>query len=197
MSLSPSPSPSTIKAVTITRGGYDISPVFQSLDNRGFSRIQIYDNSVYLDFKVFSRFIAAQSAIPGWVYTQDDDVIVDLAHYPWHLTTKDRILSNMPAAYRPNYPGPVQLLGFGSIFHTSLVRPTFDRYFRHFPIDELFLIECDRVFTALNTCTLIDVPITHMPYATSDGRLYKQSGHSTRRREIERRIQYVLDFEQR
>jgi len=211
---------SQITAVIVTRGDVDLTPILKTFYSpcehrpsfgedfpvkERFSDIIIYDNSKLLDFRVFSRFIAAQMAGTDYVYVQDDDCIVDLPSYPWHLAEPDKILCNMPPAYRPNYPGPTQLLGFGSVFHRDLIRPTFERYFEAqkeshrqsgeqgscWLLDDIFLVECDRVFTGLNTCKLVDIPITHLSHATAPNRLYRQSDHNERRLSIERRIAQV------
>jgi hypothetical protein len=202
--------PSLITAVVVTRGNVDITPVLHSLRGQYpfFGDVIIYDNSKLLDFRVFSRFLAAQLVQTPYAYVQDDDCIVDLSRYPWHLTEAGKILCNMPAAYRPNYPGLTQLLGFGSVFHRDLIRPTFERYFSYLEydwiiktgqvgLDLIFLLECDRLFTSLNICKLVDVPITHLPHATAPDRLYLQPDHAERRKEIERRIKLVLEDEKR
>ena len=156
----------------------------------------IYDNSQRLDFHVFSRYIAAESATTDYVYVQDDDCLVDLSAFPLSQISPDHVLTNMPADYRPNYPSEIQLVGFGAVFHRSLIRRTFERFFTTdggFDDDYVFLVECDRVFTGLNKCELVDVPITHLPNAMSPHRLYRQSDHGTRRRAIETRIKRCLE----
>jgi hypothetical protein len=189
------PPPQNISAVLITRGDHDISAVVQSLTDRFFGLV-VYNNSTGLDFKVFSRFIAAQNAPSDYVYFQDDDCIVDLSAYPWDLTG-NHVLCNMPKEYRKNYPGPTQLLGFGSVIPRSLIVPTFNRYLAYYPLGPMLLRECDRIFTGLNPCRLCNVPITHMPYAMDEDRMYRRPEHNVQRRVAEEQIREILELEKR
>lgn len=172
--------PSGITAVIVTRGNVDLKPIENSLYSTKFDSVHIYDNSQLINFRVLSRYLLGQIFGTEYIYVQDDDCIVDLEHYPWDQVSPSHILCNMPAVYRPNYPGSIQLVGFGSIFHRSLIRPTFERYLKHYSLDDITLLEADRIFTGLNPTKLVDVPIIHLPHATSLDCLYRQPDHMTR-----------------
>ncbi len=85
-------------------------------------------------------------------------------------------------------------MGFGSVFEKSLIRPTFARYLKHFQLDDVTLREPNRIFTALNhsRIDIVDVPITHMPYASDPDRLWRQPDHGQMRDEALRRCGLVL-----
>jgi hypothetical protein len=195
--LKPTITPSDITAVLVTRGDIDLTPVLESLYTFhpvcefGFYDVLVYDNSLNLDYKVFSRYLAAQLAHTEYIYVQDDDCIIDLAHYPWDQAGPSHVLCNMPQGHRKNYTGAVQLVGFGAVFSKALVKPTFEKYFRHFPQDGVLHAECDRFFTSQNKTVLVDVEVQHMPYATDASRMYRQADHTHRRTIIERRIEVV------
>ena len=84
------------------------------------------------------------------------------------------------------------LVGFGAIFDKSAVVPTFSRYFAHFPADELFRRECDRVFTALNRLKIVSVPYRHLDHETTTPRMWRESRHGQDLVEIRRRISKLL-----
>jgi hypothetical protein len=186
-------SPSQITAVLVTRGDVDLTLIRSSL--WPFRDVLIYNNSLNLDYKVFSRYLAAQMARTDYVYVQDDDCIIDLPHYPWDQVSSSHILCNMPQGHRKNYMGRVQLVGFGAVFPKALIRPTFTEYNLHFGQNELLYMECDRYFTARNKCVLTDVEVTHLPWAESADRLYRQTDHWDRREQIERQIEFAIQCE--
>ncbi len=114
---------------------------------------KVWDNSSSpFDAKCFGRFLGGLNS-SDLIYTQDDDVIVPrdtiraiCARAP------GSIVCNMAADFQRDYADrPEKLLGWGSCFPRALIRETFERYLRVFPvIDNVFLRECDRIFTALN-----------------------------------------------
>jgi hypothetical protein len=174
-----------ISAVLVTRGDVDLTPILNSLP---VDDVVIWDNSKRQDFKVLGRYVAAYEARHSVIYTQDDDCVVDstqvIAAYE-----PGRVVSNMPAAKRSEYAGiapGVALVGWGACFDADLTR-VFERYIARYGRDELLLRECDRVFTALNSTKLIDVPITHLPHAFA-GRMGNETRHLSDLAEIQRRI---------
>jgi hypothetical protein len=209
--------PSQITAVLVTRGDVDLTTILTRFYSRGmcnggpvFHDVIVYDNSLNMDFKVFSRYLAAQMAHTEYVYVQDDDCLVDLQHYPWDEAGPEHIVCNMPQEYRRNYPGEIQLVGFGAVFPKAMVRTTFERYaqtYLHYHpdfdfsathmLDHIFLLECDRIFTGLNPCKLVDVPIEHLPWASEDDRLWKQRDHIDRFRAVSERVRYVRSAERK
>ena len=144
-----------------------------------------------LDFKVFTRYIYTSLHDPyfPYVYTQDDDCVVnpDLILYAYEPGV---VTCNMPLHRRAEYADGVALVGWGAIFDRNLTS-VFNLYLRHFPIDDLFLTECDRVFTGLNRVKMIDVPFVNLENAEGADRLHKRSDHWEKLREIRERIGFV------
>jgi len=165
-------SPSEVTAVVVTRGGYDISEVIESL--AAFREVIVWDNSERKNLKVFGRY--AEIGIPrGVVYTQDDDVIVDAvavcaAYQP------GVIVANSSPQHReinaPFYRDGIAPIGWGSVFDARLI-DVLDGWER----DDLFLRECDRVFTALNKVKFIEVPFGNLPRATAPDRMWRERRH--------------------
>lgn len=159
--------PSRIAAVLVTRGGYDISEVEESLS--GFGELTVWDNSKMEKFAVYGRFAGAMRSTADVVYVQDDDCIVDseavCASYE-----PGAVVCNWNARHReinePLYRGGIAPVGWGAVFDRRLL-DVFDDYLAAWPFDELFRRECDRVFTALNLVKLIDVPVRNLPRAES------------------------------
>lgn len=150
------------------------------------------------DAKVFGRFLIPAMMDGGLIYAQDDDCCVpkweDLIEHwkPGH------IVCNMPADFQAAYAARrSRIIGFGCLFEVGLIRKTFDRYLKYFPMDDLFLLEADRIFTGLNTerCIMVDVGHDNMPYASDKDRMWKQHDHRMRFEEAEGRIAKVLGFE--
>lgn len=131
---------------------------------------------------VFGRYLGIERAKNETIYTQDDDCLPDagaiIAAYK-----PGAVVHAMTPAHAAQYPRRAQLIGFGAIFDRDLIR-CLDGW-EH---DELFIRECDRVFTALNKCESIFPDIQILPQASDDERLWRQSGHNQYRVEIERRI---------
>ena len=148
------------------------------------------------------------------VYVQDDDCVTDpeaiCAAYEPGL-----VVCNMPPEFlKPNDRGyaandsfAIQmveeeecaqfrpatrasaLVGFGAVFDADLIFPAMLRYLSHYRRDELFLIECDRIFTALNFTRFVDVPVRNLAHAKRPGRLSTLADHNQRYNEIRRRLE--------
>lgn len=161
-----------ISAVLVTKGDVDLTPILQTLP---FDDVVIHDNSKDRDYKVYGRYMAMNRAKHDIIYTQDDDAVTDpiviCQHYKHGFVT-----ANMPLDRRSFYSDGIALIGWGSVFDryaTEAMKPYFDR----FTFDDLFMRECDRVFTALNTVNLIDVPFTNLPNATAVDRMGQEQRH--------------------
>ncbi len=174
-----------ISAVLITNGNVDLQPVLDTLIN--FEDVVVYDKrEVARDLRMYGRFTSMLGAKHDVIYTQDDDVLTDPAkicaeYKPGWVTT------NVPPERRAFYSDGVTLIGWGSVFDRSLVA-AFDKYFEHYPMDDLFLREADRVFTGLNRCRNIDVPIRHLGYAYAMNRMGQQTNHLASLAAIRQRI---------
>lgn len=131
----------------------------------------------------------AAHCVPGeqFIYTQDDDCIVDaealMEHYEDGL-----IVTNVSADRRAFCSDGVTLIGWGALFHRSLLS-VFDRYLELYPMDELFLRECDRLFTGLNRTRCVEVPLEHLPHAFARDRMGMERIHLADLAEIRRRIE--------
>jgi hypothetical protein len=149
---------------------------------------------------VWDRWTAVRRCRNEVIYTQDDDVVVDV---PWVLAeyVPDFVTCNMPMDWRPSYKDGIALVGWGAVFSASMVVQAFDRYVdyfrpdvRGFLDDDVFRRECDRVFTGLSPLNLIDVPIEHMPWANGDDRMCRRAHdpmHGAYLAEIRKRIYAV------
>ena len=162
-----------VSGVIVTKGDRDISTVVKSLP---FSDVVVWDNSKRNDLKVFGRFHAAViEAKNPIVYVQDDDCIVDIPKLLEHYDP-NMVVCNMPANRRKDYQNTgISLIGWGALFHVSKIN--FKRYTACFPVDELFYRECDRVFTYINDCKLVDVPMVQLEYAFGEDRMGREARH--------------------
>lgn len=198
--------PKNISAVIVTKGGRDLAPILKTLEP--FDEVIVWDNSMqdinrpeyanlhYIapleDHKVYGRYCAALSAKHDTIYVQDDDCLIDPLALLALYTDKMKVLCNMTEKHsaHPYYKWRIKLVGFGAFFQKSMVN--FDSYTAQFPMDDLFMIECDRAFTALNVCVEAHVPITQMPYSGDQDRLWRLPDHGTRMQEINRRMRHIL-----
>lgn len=184
----------------VTGGGVDMRQIHDSVSCAGIGNYSsdTWDNSVRFNLKVFGRYAHIYPGPAHRVYTQDDDCILgfgsqfDLfrAYEPGVVTC------NLPAIRRPEYTDGIALVGWGAIFDRNLTS-VFNLYLKHFPLDDLFLTECDRIFTGLNKVKLIDVPFTHLPHATAPDRMCNRPDHWEKLAEIRRRIHLVKMKERR
>jgi hypothetical protein len=174
-----------VSCVIVTRGNVDLSEIRESLP---FEDVVVWDNSER-DEKVFGRYCGAERVKHEVIAVQDDDAIIEdwpaiLAEYRPGVIT-----CNMGAAHRAVYePTGLALVGFGAVFDRSLIRPTLDRYCQRFPKDELFMRECDRVFTALNALHVITVPYRNLPHEETTERMWREQRHGDDLAMIRQRI---------
>ena len=178
-----------VSAVIVTRGNVDLSRQVEALNTvPTVEEVLVWDNSQACDFKVYSRYLAMRHAKNPFIFTCDDDCLVD-ANAVISAYTSGNVVVNMPSAKRSEYevlaPG-VALVGWGAVFDATAVS-VFDAYLSCYPMDELFLRECDRVFTALNTVQYVDIPIEHLSHAFS-GRMGNEPRHLYDLAEIQKRI---------
>jgi len=191
-------------AVLVTRGNVPLDEIQHSLFEPGYpswgiSRTVIWDNSKHLNFGPFGQWVMAGCIDAEVVYFQDDDCVTSPAEIvaQWE---PGKIVCNMPIelGHRANYENqPDKLMGFGSVFERSLIKQTFERYWKHFPIDPVCLREPGRIFTGLNQerIKLVDVPVRHLEWATAPDRLYRQADHQEYAELARARVRTVLDFE--
>lgn len=153
---------------------------------------------------IFERYEAAGRARNPIIYTVDDDCIVDPTPIlAAHIAGK--VTANMPTKpnHRADYSDGIALVGFGACFqrfmgNLSVDGSPFSRYMAAgFGFDELFMRECDRVFTALSSLNLVDIPKANTPAADAANRMGRERRHGADLQEIRRRIYDVRREESR
>lgn len=182
--------PAECTAVVVTRGDLELDDVLAPL--AAFDELIVWNNRLAdEDSIVYGRYLAAAQARNMVVYVQDDDTIVDAAAVV-DAYEAGKVTCNMPEArrafYRPTEPTGIALVGWGAVFSKERLG-VFLRYFERFPKDELFLRECDRVFTALNPLKLIDVEHLQLAAAFRVERMGREERHFQDLEAIRRRIQ--------
>lgn len=162
-----------------------------------------YRNNERINFGVFSRYVHADSFHQAnYIYTQDDDCLVDIPALfsdpaVGNAMLHEQVICNMPEAHYENYKHtPEKLVGFGCLFPSSIIAPTFNTYLAHFPLDMLLLREADRIFTGLNRDRTIVThhPVQHLPYADSPSRMYREPGHESFRHLARARVLQILNL---
>lgn len=179
--------PEKVSCVIVTRGDIDLSGIRASLP---FGSVVIWDNSkAATDLKVLGRYYGASSASRDVIAVQDDDAIIEDWSAILEAYEPGVVTCNMGAAHTAYYASMnMALVGFGALFDKSLIIPTFDRYLEQFPRDDLFLRECDRVFTALNRIKIVNVPYRNLPHEETTERMWREDRHGADLAEIKRRI---------
>lgn len=171
--------PRDIEAFLITHNDVDLKPIKSSLSS--MKRIFVTDNERGANMGPLAQFLsAAWYCESEYVYFQDDDCVTNceaiVAQYE-----PGTILCNMgTAGHDRNYANKTdKLMGFGSILPRALIRPTFEIFWRQFPIDRVSWREPGRIFTAYNReiVKTVLIPVLNLPWAESPGRLYRRSDH--------------------
>lgn len=166
-----------ISAVVVTKGDQDISRICSSLSH--FDEVIVWDNSKNKDLKVYGRFAGAQLAHNDLVYTQDDDCIIPSKELSEEFGPSDSIITNFPKNRRSDYSTTgISLIGWGSIFPKHMMS-CFKQYLDKYPFDDLFLRECDRIFTYLNRENIrwIDLEIQQLSHAFGTDRMGREERH--------------------
>lgn len=133
--------------------------------------------------RLYNRRFGASMAVNDWIYTQDDDVIVENVLELLKEAEKDKIVANTQPEHTEFYAkeenggGKICLIGWGGIFHKDLLDDV-DKYLAKFPKDELFLREFDRVFTYIHDKKLINGKLKHFDSAKDEGQaMYREKRH--------------------
>lgn len=185
-----------VSVVIPTRGDVPLDGILNSLP-RSWEKVIVDNSQEQQDFMVYARYIGCQRASHDLILTQDDDVIIS---DPEHLVRvweelgatgpgdnrTNWIVCNMPAEFRHDFYTHHALVGFGAVFHRSIVEPTFQKYlgphgYMTRLLNREFLRTCDIPFTALNPRVLVDVPKENLPWCNADNRMWTQPTHYTER----------------
>ena len=174
-----------IAAIIPTRGDVDLGPIV----NRLRQYPEVREIIIEIGDTVFNRYAAAAKASFQIIYTQDDDCLTDLRPLieAYH---RGMIVNAMTPEHQRNYANAGRLdtlIGFGAIFDRYLVA-VLDGWER----DELFLRECDRIFTSLIPHHTVYPEIEILNCACNGNRLYRQPEHLQYGDEIRRRIEAFL-----
>lgn len=198
-----------VTPIIVTRGDVDLSEILETMLGPGVRPLTeyqvakpvIWNNArAGVDLQTFGTFAAMAVVETNLVYFQDDDVVVE--HWPalldqWH---EGAIICNMAPDFQDAYAGQRdKLIGHGGVFDIELVKPTFERYLKHYPLDALLRREANRIFTGLNfdRCKMVYVGHRNLPWASGGDRLWKQTDHGEKHREATRRVEYILQQEGR
>ena len=194
--------PSECTAVIVTRGDVDMKPVLESCEKAGFASIVVCDNALRMaqgkpDLGPYGQLEAARTQDMKVVYFQDDDVIVSEPSAVVTAWKPGGIVCNVPQEYRKNYAtAPDTLMGFGSVLEVRLILRTLKKYFdAGFKDDKIFLREPGRLLTILNPVEMVDVPITHLPWAHAENRLFRQPDHMQCCQEMRNRAARIIESE--
>jgi len=164
-----------ISAVIPTRGDVDLKPIISNIER--FKEIKEIIVADY-DKSVYNRYIGCSKAKYDIIYTQDDDCIVDLQ--PLIDNYRKGVIVNAMKPEKMEEYTDMTLIGWGAIFDKSLIK-VLDGWEQ----DELFLRECDRVFTALNKRHSIPMKIKDL---YQGNRMSEESRHWDDLKKIRARI---------
>lgn len=172
----------SVSAVIPTRGDVDTTEIMAALR----ACEQIDDITFVVGSTPANRYVSAKSAKHDWIWTQDDDCITD-PRPVLEAAGEGYITNAMTPEHESNYPGRVTLVGFGAVFHLSLVS-ALDQWER----DTLFDREADRFFTACHPHRTVYPSIRILPWATRENRMYRQPWFISSRVQGEQRIKEML-----
>lgn len=167
--------PKEVSGVLVTRGNSDIWPIAKRLACLG--EVIIWDNSRREDdLKVFGRYAGAAQAKNATVYFQDDDCLIDVEKLCSEYQAPELLCNVLPSHQQFYKDRKMSLVGWGALCPRDMV--AFDRYLGKWPKDELFLRECDRVFTRLNPCRMVDFGVQHLSEVQAKGEMWRESRHA-------------------
>lgn len=156
-----------ISAVIPTRGDVVLDKIIESILEAGIIDIIIAD----YDKGVYNRFLGIEKAKNDIIYTQDDDCVVDVKEVIKNYQP-NIVVNNMPIDRRDMYKDDITLIGWGAVFDKKLVN-----VLEGWEKDDLFLRECDRVFTALNKHKEILADFNSLPYSDDSFRMCNEDRH--------------------
>ncbi len=180
--------PRSVSAIIPTRGDVDVCRIYESLrvhPEIGEVRFVIGDTP-------FNRYREMMDSTAEVFYTQDDDCVTDLRPL-FEAYDPEFIVNAMTVEHAAQYPGNQTLIGFGALFHGSLVRKAFHSW--NWQRDALFYRESDRIFPTVNPHKTVFPKIEILPHASAPNRLWKQPDHLAARFAINERILEMTGIE--
>lgn len=179
--------PRQVSAVIVTKEGPVDPLILASL--AGLGEVIVWDNSRRgSDCKVFGRYRAVELATLDYVYTQDDDCVIDAVRLCGEYRPGE-LLCNLKSSHVAFYePMGISLVGWGAIFPRSMVN--FAPYLAAHPEDDLFYRECDRVFTYLNRekTRIVEIGVEDLARAGGSDRMGTEARHGRDLAEIRARL---------
>ena len=151
--------------------------------------ILIHDNTEN-NLKLYGRYLTALKARNDTIYVQDDDCIVDVEKL-FRNYDGTRLVNGMKAESIKYYSGIHSLVGWGAFFDKAWIK-VLDKYTDEYGKDDIFLRECDRIFTSLLTKKTVIIDIKDFPSANSDDALYKQANHKAYFKEALKRLRGLI-----
>lgn len=131
----------------------ELQKVIEHLSTQPFiDEILVWDNSIAPNFMTYGRFMLAALARNQYVYTQDDDCIIENIQEIFGQFDGTRLVNGMKQERMRFYEGDHTLVGWGTFFDKAWLR-CFDQYTEKYGFDSLLYREADRIFTSL-----LDVP---------------------------------------
>lgn len=158
-----------VRAIIPTRGDVPMEPILEHL--KQYPEIDQVD--VIVGNTTFNRYKAALECDREIIYTQDDDCITDIRILLDNYNPKC-IVNAMTKHHAKLYPRAQTLVGFGAIFHKSLIKSILHPKWIK---DDLFYSKSDRIFATINRHKSYFPKIETFPYATDESRLWRQRDH--------------------
>lgn len=129
----------------------------------------VWNNALEHDLAVYGRYAAIARTRSEWIYTQDDDCLVDAERFASLWRPSDRLLVNVEARTKP-------WLGHGAIFHRDAPFAAFaewssvhgDEDLRRWP---------DVVFSSLTPRRRVQIGRVDLPAAYAGNRMWMQPDH--------------------
>ncbi len=167
--------PEKVSACLVTRGDVDMTDILASIAEAGIRDVQIWNNAIAGNVRVYGRYLAIERATYPVVYVQDDDCVLPAESIAALIAAYEpgKIVANMPEEHRSKYSDSC-LIGFGAVFDKGLPAAAFERM-------NPTCYRPDVVFTALTPMVWLDVPFTHLPWAFGGDRMYRQREHTQQR----------------
>lgn len=165
-----------VSACLVTRGNVPMEPIVETLG--WCDEVHIWDNSKFVDMKVFGRYCAAFDFTKHeTIYFQDDDVL--FYEHAKLVSAYEPDVFTANNAHGPNHGGynDMALSAAGALVTKRLIEQAWNSWWEVYPTsgkDDGVLYEADFIFGILvPKWKQIDLPYTRL-YADDDTRLCRQ-----------------------